>query len=539
MLNEAADLKIKAVDKNGDVFKSFVGDALLDVKGIDEGGYTLPNGGVVNFTPNAQGEVRFSKGIIFKQTGKATITAEDILDDKLIGKIEVEIKDPNNAGALKKILIISPTPGWVETNKNVNIIWSAKDLPNSPLQVSIDGKAHTTSSTNAQGEFSLFANDLTKGDHTLSVQISNAWGAVLAKSDEITFTVSDLANELYKWIQADPGTSLKEGDKVTLTLTAAPQVSTVELVILGQSYFMERVKSWIFEKILKFNTANNSIQIDAKLTADGNTKTYTNIEKLEVLPANQTTGSNTTWWTTTSEVVDNTTPTTTTQSNVKITSIKSIYDVVSKKYKISRTVEWTPSRYIVLISTNQDTIQENPELIQTTTEKQILVTPPSNATYYLQVIWADEQSNPMGEASEIVKLTAPDEYAPSAPTCVVDAIKLTDMLIAGKHYLVWNKVAGVDRYIVYRWDTLDKMNQNISPEKLGETVENRFEFGFDDRDQEPSYKYFAVQGMCSDWNSTSISSSTKIQVWPRNIALYMALIIWFMYGGFLITRKQE
>jgi hypothetical protein len=49
-----------------------------------------------------------------------------------------------------------------------------KDLPNSPLQILIDGKVNTSSSTNMNGEFSVFANDISKGDHTLTVQITNA-----------------------------------------------------------------------------------------------------------------------------------------------------------------------------------------------------------------------------------------------------------------------------------------------------------------------------------------------------------------------------
>jgi hypothetical protein len=75
-------------------------------------------------------------------------------------------------------------------------------------------------------------NDLTIDQHILTVQITNAAGTVIAKSDEINFNVSDLANELYKSIKADPSTTVAESEKITLTMTTAPEVSTVELVIL-------------------------------------------------------------------------------------------------------------------------------------------------------------------------------------------------------------------------------------------------------------------------------------------------------------------
>lgn len=536
MLNEATDLTVTAVDKNGALVKSFIWDALISVKWMDEGGYTLPNGWVVNFVASSQGKVKFHKWIIFKQVGKVTISAEDLFDEKLIGQLEVEVKDPNNAWTLKKVLIVSPTPAWVETNKNVNIIWSMKELPNSPLQVMIDGKLNTSSSTNANGEFSVFANDISKGDHTLMAQITNAAGSVIAKSDEINFNISDLANELYKSISVDPSTSVAEWDKMTITLTVAPEVSTVELLILGNSYFMEKVKSGIFEKKLKFNTANDNVQIDAKLTADGNTKTYPNIEKLKITKAKEWTKEDTN--TGENKVLDVPVPTKEeTQSNVKITSIKSIYDPSTKKYLVSWTSEGNPARYIILISSNKSSIKENPELIQTTTDKQILITPPSNKEYFLQVVWADETSNPVGEASSIITLAAPDEYKPTTPTCVVDAIKISDMLIAGTHYLVWNKVPGVDRYTIYQSDT--PSNDIKSMSKVGDTVDNKFAFSFDEAATEPAYKYYSVQWACNNGDLTNVSSATKVQVWPRNIALYVCMIIWFMYSGFLLTKKQE
>lgn len=535
-LNEAVDLTITAVDKNWTVDKTFVWDALLNVKWLEETSYKLPNWGIVNFTPSSQWVVKFHKWFSASKVGKITLSAEDILEDSLRGDIQVEIKDANSAGAMKKITITSPTPAAIETNKNINIIWSMKDLPNSPLQILIDGKVNTSSSTNVNGEFSVFANDISKWDHTLTVQITNAAGTVIAKSDDINFTVGDLANELFKSISVDPGTTFKEADKVTVTLTVAPEVSTVELIILGNSYFMEKVKSWIFEKKLKFNTANDAVQVDAKLTAGGNVKTYTNIETLKItkweIAENNSGTSITSGSTETPKTVPNTS-----ESNVKITSIKSIYDPVAKKYLINRTVEWNPDRYLVLISSDKTNIQSNPELIQTTTDKQILITPPANKEYYLQVIWADNQSNPLWEASEILKLLAPDEYKPSAPSCVVDAIKLTDMLIAWKHYLVWNKVAWVDRYTVYQSETPSSDISSMT--KIGDTVDNKFEFAFDENATEPAYKYFAVQWTCNNWDLTNIAWSTKVQVGPMNVALYICMIIWFIYGWKILVRKRD
>lgn len=537
MLNEALDLTIEAVDKNGVVDKSYVGDALINVKWLEEGEYTLPNWGIVNFTPNNQGSVRFSKGLIFKKTGKnIVISAEDILDEKTIWSITVEVKDPNSSAGLKKVTIMSPTVNGSETNKNVNILWSSTELPNSPLKVLVDGKVNTSSSTNAQWEFSVFANDLSEWQHTVQVVIYDSSDKVLAQSDEITFSVSNLSNELYKSIKVDPGTTVSENDKITVTLTTAPEVTTAELTLLGNSYFMEKTTSGIFEKKFKFNQANSRIQIDAKLTANGNSKTYTNIEWIVVLASS---GPVNTWAASTVEdtsasVTDNTPPV----SNIKITSIKSIYQPDTKKYLVSWTTEGEPARYLVLISSNKDTIQSAPELIQTTTDKQILINPPRDTTYYLQVIAADANSNPVGEASEIVSLKAPDEYQGSAPTCIVDAIKLDSVVIAGRHYLIWNKQNGVERYIVYRSDTLG--NDVSQMTKLGETSENRFEFSFNGNAKAPEYKYFAVQGMCSDGQSTNVASSTKVQVWPLNVAIYLALMMWFTYISYLIiTNKQD
>ncbi len=411
----------------------------------------------------------------------------------------------------------------------MNILWSSSELPNSPLKVIVDGKTNTTSSTNAQGEFSVFANDLTEWQHTLQVIIYDASEKVLAQSEEINFSISNLGNELYKSIEVDPGTSVKENEIITITINTAPEVTTAELVLMGNSYFMEKTTSGVFEKKLKFNQANSRIQVDVKLTANGNSKLYSNIEWLVITawsgPVN--TGI--------SEPSDTES---TTDSSIRIKSIKSIYQSDTKKYLVSWEVEWNPARYLILISSDKDTLQSAPELIQTTTDKQILINPPRDTAYYLQVIGADTNSNPVGEASEIVSLKAPDEYKSAAPTCVVDAIRLDSVTIAGKHYLIRERQAGVDRYMVYRGDTPGLSLQQMA--KLGETTENKFEFAFNDNTSTPEYKYFAVQGICSDGQTTNVSSTTKVQVWPLNIAIYVSLLMGFVYISYiLIHNKQE
>lgn len=332
--------------------------------------------------------------------------------------------------------------------------------------------------------------------------------------------MSDLADEMYKSIQVDPGTTVAEGEKITLTLNTSPAVTTAELTILGNSYFMEKIKSGVFEKKLKFNAANDNIQIDAKLTADGNTKTYPNIEQLKI-----TSGSNTSV-----ESVD-------TDTSIKITSIKSVFDPSTKKYMISRTVEGDPSRYLVLLSSDKATVKENPQLIQTTTEKNILVTPPSNTTYYLQVMGADENSNPVGIASTVVTLTAPGEYQANSSTCKVSAIFLTNVVIAGKNYLTWTKQAGVERYVVYQSSTPGADLSQMT--KVGETVDNKFEFAFDHSATEPVYRYYSIQGVCSDGKLTDVTGSTKVQVGPWNIALYISMMLGFTYMSYILIKKQE
>lgn len=100
----------------------------------------------------------------------------------------------------------------------------------------------------------------------------------MAQSEEINFSISNLGNELYKSIEVDPGTSVKENEIITITINTAPEVTTAELVLMGNSYFMEKTTSGVFEKKLKFNQANSRIQVDVKLTANGNSKLYSNIE---------------------------------------------------------------------------------------------------------------------------------------------------------------------------------------------------------------------------------------------------------------------
>ena len=150
---------------------------------------------------------------------------------------------------------------------------------------------------------------------------------------------------------------------------------------------------------------------------------------------------------------------------------------------------------------------------------------------------ADENSNPVGIASTIVTLTAPGEYPANTDTCKVSAIFLTNAMIAGKNYLTWTKQSGVERYVVYQsstpWSDLSQMT------KIGETVDNKFEFAYDSTATEPVYRYYSIQGVCNDGKLTDVANSTKVQVGPWNIALYISMIIWFSYMSYLLIKKQE
>ncbi len=516
--NEAVDVTIKAVDKDGNTISSYVWDALLEIEWLTDSDVTYPNNGIVSFVASDQWEKRFNKWLIVKKEWDYKLTVRGILDD-YEGSTSITINKWSSDNDVSGVIISSPVESGIESNSNVNIVWTAKEFPNSPFKLFVDGKESTPSNTNEDGNFSLYTDTLSNGDHTVQIKIFNSSDDIVAKSDEISFQVQQSTWPSFKSISVSPSSWTKENDRIDVTVNTNDETRVVELIIWSNSFFMEKVSDWKFTKSLKINK-NGTYDIDLKLSSDNGNKTFTKVETITILPSSFANNQDVDF-----------------DSTFLIKNLKYTYLKDSKKYNLTWNYEWDMTKFMVLIWKDRDNLVQSAMIKELVNTNNFSFVPVETDSYFVQVYGVDNSDTIAGTPSDIVYLSAPVEYKNSSSTCIVDSINVDTTKIWDKHYLVWDKIKWVDRYIVY---SSDSISNNISTmTKIWETSQNRFEFYYDKSATNPVYKYYAVQWVCNDGRYTNVNSSEKVEVWPINMAIYAICISLFSYLAIKLRKNAD
>lgn len=511
-INEAVDMTIKAVDKNGDIVKSYVWDALIEVQGLQDADVTYPNNGVVSFVASDQWQKKFNKGLIIKKSGTFKLSVRDIIDD-YVWNLSIEVKSAGSTSSVSAVTITSPIKDSIESNQNVNVVGNSKDFPNSPFKLFVDDKESTPSNTNENGDFSLYTDNLSLGEHTIQIKIFNSSDEIVAESEKINFKIEQSAGPVFKSILIVPSSGAKVDEKIDVTVSTNPETRVVELIIWENSFFMEKSKEGEFIKSLKISKSGD-YDVDLKLSSDNGTKSFTKVDSINIIPS-----------------VNNSI-----DSDFVVKNLRYTYAKDTNRYNLSRQYEGDMKKFIVLIWKQKDNLQQTATIKELVPTNNFTFTPAQHDGYFVQVYGVDSMDNISGVPSDIIYLSAPIEYT-NVSVCKVDSIHVDTTKIWDKYFLIWDKISWVDRYIVYNSDyPTDNINSMV---KIGETSQNKFEYYFDEKAPTPTYKYYIVQGICSDGKKIQAPSSEKVQVWPMNLAIYVTCFALFAYTSFRLRRNSD
>ena len=114
-------------------------------------------------------------------------------------------------------------------------------------------------------------------------------------------------------------------------------------------------------------------------------------------------------------------------------------------------------------------------------------------------------------------------------------IKLSNTISNWQHYISWEKLEWVDRYIIYKseWDATDFSSMNM----VWETSNSYFQIPFDSTSKTPIYNNYSVQAVCKDWSKSDTSMTAKIQVWMADNIIYMVTIVLMMYLWYRLAKN--
>jgi hypothetical protein len=501
-VNEAVDITVQAVDVRGEIIEDYDGDIFMEVENTRERDVTLPADGVYTFQAVDQWSKIFNKWLVFKKEGTYKFRVYEVLDPSNEGTVEVVVKGEGASDGKQSITIASPTSGSIEQNSTINVIGTSK-FPNSPIEFYVDNKKVQDTITESDGSFSTYLSKISVGSHSLTIKIVDIDGNTLGESEVVPFSYKTADLNLYKSIVTTPANP-EAGQTITATVTALDTVSSVEMIIDGQTYVMDKLDAGVYTKSFKLSDIGE-YPIDLNITAGESTRSYQKVKSI-----------------------------TTTASTAAITSIKYSRDPKKlEQVSLQWSIKWEFASYRVMYGTDNKSLSQN--ITATTTNAQVTLDP--SKTYYLQVQWLDASGQLKGKASQIITIPAADNsdpIHPSAGTCNVAGIVISAIQSGGNYYITWPSIAGVDKYTIYK---SDKPNTPVAQAtKVAETVENTFLYPFDPKAPTETYSYYTVQATCNDGTVVTVDETKKIQVWPvQNIALVL-LAAMLIYGSYRFTR---
>lgn len=231
-VGEAVDITVKAVDKDGKVVTSYRGSVIFNTDNI---GDTVPSPGkTIAFTADMNGEKTFSKGLIFKKSGKQKLYVSDISED-IIGETTINV-DPQCSGpdctgpASDDIKIITPDNGTKITGDTVMV--SGKTRKNSKISLSLNGQDAGTVISDESGIFTKNITGITQENNILLAKLLDGSNSVIANSPEIKFgrLVSNVATYA---VTITPSSTVEASSPIDVTIDATPWLTELTISIDG------------------------------------------------------------------------------------------------------------------------------------------------------------------------------------------------------------------------------------------------------------------------------------------------------------------
>lgn len=198
--SDANYLQLQALDSDGNIVKDFTGSVIMKVP--TDKNIVLPGeNGIYTFTKKDQGEILFSRAVVFSLEGKHQLEiykydkAIDDINYNIFGKKTITVenkKNPTNPEEKsERVTIINPSNNSEFSSKNIGVTGIA--LPNSDVKILLDKIPVLEASTDQSGKFKGILKNIEEGSHIVSVHQKNDTSTI---SDDINFSVDTIVPDI-------------------------------------------------------------------------------------------------------------------------------------------------------------------------------------------------------------------------------------------------------------------------------------------------------------------------------------------------------
>jgi hypothetical protein len=230
--NEAIDVTVRAIDTNKKTVTSYRGSVIFI---SDTFGDTVPSPGKsITFTAEDAGQKKFSKGVVFRSTGKQKIYVADVdHSSDIIGETTVTVESAGNAGtdtSGETVTIVTPVKDSSVTSDMVAV--SGKSKKNSKVSFVLNGKDMGTAITDESGLFTKTLSGATQDKNLLQVNLLDGANAIVAKSEEIIFSRATSSAGFYN-IVITPSTTVDISTPMTILVEGDPGMASASVGLDG------------------------------------------------------------------------------------------------------------------------------------------------------------------------------------------------------------------------------------------------------------------------------------------------------------------
>ena len=541
---EATNLKVKIM-KNGSKMTSYDGTIWMvvteqDWKKLSDNEYTVPSRWMYSFLSSDLWEKEFQRWLEIKKEWTFYIEIQDLNEneDKILWKQLIHVVRWDGVWEVKNISILNPISNSNLIGDKVEVIWSARDIPNSEAIIYIDEKAVWTAKVGSDWMINHTIWNVEAWQHSLVVEIPDLAWNVMWRSEKIFFAVSPSGNNGIRNVDIDPEKWLMVWDMTNITVYTDDMIESVKIRLSdrteNESMVMNKVGNWEFsQNVFLMGTWEISLSFDTSASNGTVNESYDNYRKIVV-------------WEVPS-VYD---------INVDINSISQTADVswevknrsVVSSYLVNWWVDWSdilswkdwsdkPSfrfsdvPYDTVIKLNITPYRNKQDKHWAPSETiRFVITKNQNTCWNL--ICDD------GESHELCPQDCYWSWETTVilwPSCPKQTISAYTKKVWDSYYLVWDKVDMVTKYIVYSSSTPDWKDKV----KVYETTDTSYEYPFDRESKEDVFMYFWVVWICEDGEELELTGATKVQVWPAENFFLLVCLTFLIYAGIKLFRQTE
>ncbi len=508
--NEAIDITVRAIDKDKKTVTNYRWSILFI---LDNFWNTVPSPSkAIPFTAEDAWQKKFSKGIIFRSTGKQEISVTDLdRPNDISGETTVMVSAASTSSGsgqvgTETITIVTPVKDSQVISDIIAV--SGKTKKNSKVIVTLNGKDVADTITDDSWLFTKTISWATQDKNLLQVRLIDGNNSVVAKSDDVIFGRTKATTGFYN-IVIHPGTTVETSTGMSILVEGDAGMSTASVSIDWSLIPLKENQPWKYSANTSAPSKSGSYQIGVNMVSTlGQTIKNDNVATL---------------------IVND--PITVTMIP-KFTNVKVVTEW--KKVTFSFGITDAPKdleKFKIAYGKDADSLSQE---ITTTPASKIQWTgwiyqwyidklEPDTYTFKIFGMKKDGSLVPLLVSEPLVVVIGKDAVA------VANVGKITVTAEPWKSMMSWNPVACAVSYNVY------KVSADWAFELVSNTKEPNYTVYFDTGTI--TKDNFAIKAICQDWvESTDYVQVSQVQTGPWILVILVIIsgIMWFI----LLRRKS-